>query len=85
MVGRQEAETEEVIDRLTQKEGNEDKALLYVVSEMITESKVCKASGIIVFFCIVKIWRLNNLMTKTYKVKQNKIVQQQLVRICVCV
>ncbi|KAK3696967.1 hypothetical protein RRG08_023158 [Elysia crispata] len=40
MVGRQEAETEVVIDRLTQKEGNEDKALLYVVSEMITESKV---------------------------------------------
>lgn len=40
MVGRQEAETEVVIDRLIQKEGSEDKALLYVVSEMITESKV---------------------------------------------
>ncbi|RUS90621.1 hypothetical protein EGW08_001618 [Elysia chlorotica] len=40
MIGRQEAETEVVIDRLTHKEGNKDKALLYVVSEMITESKV---------------------------------------------
>ncbi|GFR81501.1 vanilloid receptor [Elysia marginata] len=39
MVGRQEAETEVVIDRLIHKEGSEDKALLYVVSEMITESK----------------------------------------------
>ncbi|GFO43033.1 transient receptor potential cation channel subfamily v member [Plakobranchus ocellatus] len=40
MVGRQEAETEVVIDRLIQKEGNKDKALLHVVSDMMTESKV---------------------------------------------
>ncbi|NP_001191574.1 vanilloid receptor [Aplysia californica] len=40
MVGRQEAETEVVLDRLIQREGNKDKALLYVVSEMHSEVKV---------------------------------------------
>ncbi|KAK7112723.1 transient receptor potential cation channel subfamily V member 5-like [Littorina saxatilis] len=40
MVGRQEAETEVIIDRLIEREGNKDKALLFVVSQIPTEVKV---------------------------------------------
>ncbi|BFZ24803.1 hypothetical protein BsWGS_27842 [Bradybaena similaris] len=40
MVGRQEAVTEVVIDKLIQKEGSKDKALLHVVSQMDQEIKV---------------------------------------------
>ncbi|PVD38681.1 hypothetical protein C0Q70_01301 [Pomacea canaliculata] len=40
MVGRQEAEMEVIIDRLVENKGNRDKALLYVVSQITTESKV---------------------------------------------
>lgn len=39
-VGRQEAEVEVLIDRIVTKEGNKDKALLYVVSEIDNENKV---------------------------------------------
>ncbi|XP_076455507.1 transient receptor potential cation channel subfamily V member 1-like [Babylonia areolata] len=40
MVGRQEAETEVIIDRLIQREGDRDRALLFVVSQIPTEVKV---------------------------------------------
>ena len=39
--GRLEAETEVFIDRLIKREGDSDKALLYVVSKMTKESRVC--------------------------------------------
>ncbi|XP_041352022.1 uncharacterized protein LOC121370686 isoform X2 [Gigantopelta aegis] len=39
-VGRQEAETEVMIDWIIKKHGNKDKALLFVVSEVSTELKV---------------------------------------------
>ena len=41
IIGRLEAETEVFIDRLIKREGDSDKALLYVVSEMTVESRVC--------------------------------------------
>ena len=40
MVGRQEAETEVILDRLIDREGSKDKALLFVVSQIPTEVKV---------------------------------------------
>ena len=40
MVGRQEAEIEVIIDRLIESEGDKDKALLFVVSQIPTEVKV---------------------------------------------
>ncbi|KAK3098318.1 hypothetical protein FSP39_018374 [Pinctada imbricata] len=39
-VGKQEAETEVLLDRIIEKEGNKDKALLYIVSEIDNEAKV---------------------------------------------
>lgn len=44
-VGRQEAEVEVLIDRIVTKEGNKDKALLYVVSEIDNENKVCSMNA----------------------------------------
>ena len=42
MVGRQEAETEVIIDRLIERQqGDKDKALLFVVSQIPNEVKVC--------------------------------------------
>ena len=40
MVGRQEAETEVIIDRLIEREGSKEKALLFVVCQIPTEVKV---------------------------------------------
>ena len=40
MIGRQEAETEVIIDRLIEREGNKEKALLFVVCQIPTEVKV---------------------------------------------
>ena len=39
-IGKQEAEVQVLIDRLVKKKGSEDKALLYVVSEIGDENKV---------------------------------------------
>ena len=41
IIGRLEAETEVFIDRLIKKEGDSDKALLFAVSKMTVESRVC--------------------------------------------
>ncbi len=40
LIGRQEAETEVLIDRLINKHDGKDQALLFVVSEIPTEVKV---------------------------------------------
>ena len=39
-IGKQEAEVEVLIDRIVKREGNKDKGLLYVVSEIDNENKV---------------------------------------------
>lgn len=39
-VGKQEAETEVFLDRIINKEGSKDRALLFIVSEIPNENKV---------------------------------------------
>ena len=39
-IGKQEAETEVILERTIKKEGSKDSALLYIVSEESNETKV---------------------------------------------
>jgi len=48
-VGRQEAEIEVYIDRIISKEGDKDKALLYVVENIDIESRVIISFSVIYF------------------------------------
>ena len=40
-IGRQEAETEVFIDKIVSKLGGQEQALLYVTSEIASETRVC--------------------------------------------
>lgn len=72
-VGKQEAETEVFLDRIINKEGSKDRALLFIVSEIPNENKVFdECSSIFQIFGLIHSPQKKKKKNKTKNIKTIK-------------